>query len=86
MKAKLFFLVAAILTSQVPNALACAACFGARDAISTEHLAAAVWVMVAVTMAVLGGIGAFSFSIWRRSTTPLAPHQELVGEDLQKYD
>lgn len=86
MKAKLFVLVAILFSSQAGNAFACAVCFGARDAKSTEHLAAAVWVMVALTMSVLGGIGAFSFNIWRRSNTPLAPHQELVSEDLQKYD
>ena len=68
------------------QALACAACYGARDSKSTEHLATAVWVMVGVTMSVLGGLGAFSFSLWRRAHTPLAPHQQLVSEDLQKYD
>ena len=37
-------------------------------------------------MSVLGGIGAFSFHIWRHGRMPLEPHQEITDEDLEKYE
>jgi len=42
--------------------------------------------MLGVVMSVMGGVGAFGFSIWRHANTPLEPHQELTDEDLDKYD
>lgn len=86
MKPKRIVLAALLFASQLGQALACSSCFGAPNTRSTEHLAAAVWVMVALTMTVLGGVGAFSFSIWRRSLKPLSPDQQLVSEDLRNYD
>ena len=42
--------------------------------------------LMAATMSVLGGVGAFGFHLWRHSRMPLEPHQELTEEDLQQYD
>jgi putative Mn2+ efflux pump MntP len=86
MKAKFILAVAICLGSQMGQALACSVCYGARDAKSTEHMAVAIWVMLGVVMSVMGGVGAFGFSIWRHANTPLEPHQELTNEDLDKYE
>ena len=86
MKARLITLVAIILSSQIGQGMACSTCMGARDSKSTEHMAIAIWVMMGAIMSVLGGVGAFGFSIWRHANTPLEPHQELTQEDFEKYD
>ncbi|HEV2841948.1 MAG TPA: hypothetical protein VGW39_11525 [Chthoniobacterales bacterium] len=86
MKAKLILALMLFLGSQTGQALACSVCFGARDAKSTEHMAIAIWVLMGVVMSVLGGVGAFSFHLWRHANMPLEPHQELTDEDLEKYE
>ncbi len=86
MKAKLILAIAVFLGSQAGQALACSVCFGARGSKSTEHMAIAIWVLMGVVMSVLGGVGAFSFHLWRHANTPLEPHQELTDEDLEKYE
>jgi hypothetical protein len=86
MKAKLIIAIALLLASQTGQAIACAVCFGAKDAKSTEHMAVAIWFMMGAVMSVLGGVGAFSLHLWRHANTPLEPHQELTDEDLDKYD
>jgi len=85
-KTRLLVLIALALASQSGQALACAVCFGARDAKSTEHMAVAIWVMMGAIMSVLGGVGAFSFHLWRHANTPLEPHQELAEENLDQYE
>jgi len=85
-KAKLLLLAAIFFSSQVGQALACAVCYGNKDAKTTEHMAVAIWVMMGAIMSVLGGVGAFSFHLWRQAHTPLEPHQELAEEDLGKYE
>jgi hypothetical protein len=86
MKTKLIAAFLLVLGSQMGQAIACAVCFGARDAKSTEHMAVAIWVMMGVIMSVMGGVGAFGFHIWRHANTPLEPHQELTDEDLDQYE
>ncbi len=86
MKTKLILLIAAFLSSQAGEALACSVCFGARDAKSTEHMAVAIWVMLAAVMSVLGGVGAFGVHLWRHANMPLEPHQQLTEEDLKPYE
>ena len=66
--------------------LACPFCYGAKDGKSTEHMAVAIWFLFGAVMSVVGGIGAFSFSIWRHSRMPLEPHQELSDENLDGYE
>jgi len=45
-----------------------------------------IWFLMAAVMSVLGGVGAFSFHLWRHSRMPLEPHQELTQEDLNEYE
>ena len=70
----------------VEQASACPFCYGAKDGKSTEHMAVAIWFLFGAVMSVIGGIGAFSFKIWRHGRMPLEPHQELNEEDLDKYE
>ena len=68
------------------QASACPFCYGAKDGKSTEHMAVAIWFLFGAVMSVMGGIGAFSYSIWKHGRMPLPPHEELMEEDLEKYD
>ena len=68
------------------QASACPFCYGAKDGKATQHMAVAIWFLFAAVLAVIGGIGAFTVSIWRHARTPLEPHQELTEEDLQQYE
>ena len=86
MRTKFFVAILLAFSSQIGQAMACAVCFGARDAKSTEHMAVAIWFMMAAVMSVLGGVGAFGFHLWRHATTPLEPHQELTQENLDEYE
>ncbi|MEY2564816.1 MAG: hypothetical protein QOH88_3009 [Verrucomicrobiota bacterium] len=86
MRTKLIVAFLLFLGSQTGQALACSVCFGARDAKSSEHMAVAIWVLMGVVMSVMGGVGAFSFHLWRHANTPLEPHQELTNEDFNQYD
>jgi hypothetical protein len=86
MKAKLLVSFVLFLGSQVGQALACSVCYGAKDGKTTEHMAVAIWVLLGVVMSVMGGVGAFSFHLWRHANTPLEPHQELTDEDLDRYE
>jgi len=86
MKTKLLMAFLLFLGSQTGQALACSVCFGANDGKSTEHMAVAIWVLMGVVMSVMGGVGAFSFHLWKHANTPLEPHQELTDEDLDRYE
>lgn len=70
----------------VQQAVACPFCYGAKDGKSTEHMAVAIWFLFGAVLSVIGGIGAFSFKIWRHGRMPLEPHQRLAEEDLEKYE
>ena len=76
--------VSILLAAQ--QALACPFCYGAKDSKSTEHMAVAIWFLFGAIMSVLGGIGAFSFHIWRHGRMPNESYQELTDEDLSKYE
>jgi putative Mn2+ efflux pump MntP len=86
MKTKLLVAFVLFLGSQAGQALACSVCYGAKDGKTTEHMAVAIWVLMGVVMSVMGGVGAFSFHLWRHANTPLEPHQELTDEDLDRYE
>ena len=77
-------LVSIVFATQ--QALACPFCYGAKAGKSTEHMAVAIWVLFGAVMSVIGGIGAFSFHLWRHGRMPVEPHQELTEEDLRKYE
>ena len=86
MKARTILLITLFLGTPIGQALACSQCFTAPDSKTTEHMAAAIWVMMGLIMSVMGGVGAFSFHLWKHAHTPLEPHQQLTDEDLQQYE
>lgn len=86
MRTKIILLVALLLSSQAGQALACAVCTGDPHSKTTQSMAMAIWFLMAAVMSVLGGLGLFSFHLWRRARMPLEPHQELTQEDLNQYD
>ena len=87
MNARKFFSILCVsILCAAQQALACPFCYGAKDGKSTEHMAVAIWFLFGAVLSVIGGIGAFSFSIWRHGRMPLEPHQELSEEDFEKYE
>ena len=86
MRAKIIATLLILLTSQMGQALACSVCFAEPGSRSAKSMAMAVWFLMGAVMAVLGGVGLFSFHLWRHARMPLEPHQELVDEDLKEYD
>jgi hypothetical protein len=92
MKARLITLVAIFLSSQIGQAMACSTCFGTYPAAhggpppTIQHMAVAIWVMMGAVMSVLGGVSAFGIHLWRHANIPLEPHEQLIDEDLAKYD
>lgn len=86
MRTKALATIGLLLTTQAGQALACSVCYGTRDSKTTQSMAIAIWFLMAAVMSVLGGVGAFSFHLWRHGRMPLEPHQELTEEDLQQYD
>ena len=85
MKKAFSFFILLILTA-VQQASACPFCYGAKDGKSTEHMAIAIWFLFGAVMSVIGGIGAFSFRLWRHGRMPQEPYQQLTEEDLSKYE
>jgi hypothetical protein len=83
---KLFLIVLLPIVFAAQQALACPFCYGAKDGKSTEHMAIAIWFLFGAVMSVIGGIGAFTFHLWRHGRTPADPYQELTDEDLSKYE
>ena len=86
MRTKIFSVLLLSILFAAEQASACPFCYGAKDGKSAEHMAVAIWFLFGAVMSVIGGIGAFSFSIWRHSRMPLPPHEELMEEDLEKYE
>ena len=86
MKTKLLLLLSLLLLSPLSETFACAVCYGAPGSKSTQSMAVAIWFLMGAVMSVLGGVGAFSFHLWRHSRMPLEPHQQLTEEDLEQYD
>src|SRR5580704_17526617 len=83
MKAKILSIVLLLVLWATQQALACPFCYGAKDGKSTEHMAVAIWFLFGAVLSVMGGIGAFSYSIWRHGRMPTPPHQKLM-EDLER--
>jgi hypothetical protein len=86
MKARIILVICLFLGTSAGQVLACSQCFGAPNSKSTEHMAVAIWVLMGVIMSVMGGVGAFSFHLWKHAHTPLEPHQQLTDEDLKPYE
>ena len=68
------------------QAFACAVCSASPQSKTAHSMAIAIWFLMAAVMSVLGGVGLFSFHLWRQGRLPLEPHQELTQEDLNQYD
>ena len=75
--------VGGVILLAAQQASACPFCYGAKDGKSTQHMAVAIWFLFGAVLSVIGGIGAFSYRIWRHGRMPLPPHEELM-EDLHK--
>ena len=73
-------IISLVILLAIQQASACPFCYGAKDDKSTQHMAVAIWFMFGAVMSVVGGIGAFSYSIYRHSHTPLRPDQKLIEE------
>ena len=86
MKTRVIVVIGLLLAMSAGSAMACSFCYGAPDAKSTEHMAVAIWVLMGVVMSVMGGVGAFSWHLYRHANTPLEPHQQLTDEDLKPYE
>lgn len=86
MKTKILSIVLLLIVWTTQQALACPFCYGAKDGKSTEHMAVAIWFLFGAVLSVMGGIGAFTFHLWRHGRMPAEPHQELAEEDLSKYE
>ncbi len=86
MKTRLLAVLVVFLGTQIGQAMACSVCFGAAGSKVNDHMATAIWVLLGAVMSVLGGVGAFSFHLWRHAQMPLEPHQELTEEDFAEYD
>jgi hypothetical protein len=89
MKTKITALL--LIVAPLAQSFACQACFGDYRGVTggppqnIQHMAIAVWVMMFFIMSVVGGVGAFSFHLWRRGRMPLEPHEKLAEEDLSQY-
>ena len=88
---KICLLAQALLLASLSQGLACSTCFGDYRGVTggappnVQHMAIAIWVLMFIVMSVLGGVGAFTFHLWRHSRMPIEPHQELAEEDLSQY-
>lgn len=85
MRAKILSILLLSILLPLSEAMACPFCYGAKDGKSAQNMAVAIWFLFGAIMSVLGGIGAFSYHLWRMGRTPLEPHQELTEEDLDNY-
>jgi hypothetical protein len=83
---KFLSILASSILLPLSQAMACPFCYGATDGKSTEHMAVAIWFLFGAVMAVMGGIGAVGYQIYRHGRMPLPPHEELSEEDLEKYE
>jgi putative Mn2+ efflux pump MntP len=86
MRAKILSILLLSIPLAAQQALACPFCYGAKDGKSAEHMAVAIWFLFGAVLSVIGGIGAFSFHLWRQGRMPVEPHQQITEEDLSKYE
>jgi ABC-type transport system involved in multi-copper enzyme maturation permease subunit len=70
---------AAVALAQLPStAMACSACMGDPNSRSAGAINGAIYIMLGFVSLILGSVGAFAFTLYRRSQTPLPPHVELA--------
>lgn len=85
MRTKLIALLAILLAAPLTQTFACSVCTSAPESQTSQSMAVAIWVLMAIVMSVLGGVGLFGFHLWRHGRMPLEPHQQLTQEDLDQY-
>lgn len=89
---KRLFIAIVLFCASFSQTFACSTCFGNYGDVggpppaNIQHLAVAIWAMMFIVMSVLGGIGAFSFHLWRQGRMPMEPYDQLVEEDLSQYE
>jgi hypothetical protein len=89
---KTAFISIIFFCASLAQTFACSTCFGNYGDVggpppaNIQHLAVAIWVMMFIVMSVLGGIGAFTFHLWRQARMPMEPYDQLVEEDLSQYE
>lgn len=86
MRAKALLLFTILLSSPLGEAMACAVCSTDPHSSTAKSMSMAIWFLMAAVMSVLGGVGLFGVTLWRRGRTPLEPHQQLTEEDLKQYE
>ncbi|HKP93618.1 MAG TPA: hypothetical protein VJS88_06955 [Chthoniobacterales bacterium] len=86
MKARILLTLFFFLGAALNRLEACSFCYGAPGSKSNEHMAVAIWVLLGIVMSVMGGVGAFSWHLYRHANTPLEPHQQITDEDLKPYE
>jgi hypothetical protein len=90
MKGILVFAV--LFCASLTQSFGCSTCFGNYADVggpppaNVQHLAIAIWALMFIVMSVLGGIGAFSFHLWRCARHQLEPYEQLIEEDLSQYE
>ena len=89
---KAFLTCFVLFCASIAQVSACSTCFGNYGDVggpppaNVQHLAVAIWAMMFIVMVVLGGIGAFSFHLWRFARHQLEPYEQLIEEDLSQYE
>lgn len=83
---RLLSILSLVILLGAEQASACPFCYGAKDGKAAENMAVAIWFLFGAVMSVMGGIGAFSYHLWRQGRTPSEPYQELTQEDLSRYE
>ena len=86
MRAKALLLFTILLSFPVGEAMACAVCSADPHSSTAKSMSMAIWFLMAAVMSVLGGVGLFGVTLWRRGRMPLEPHQQLTEEDLKQYE
>jgi len=89
---KAILVTAVLFCASLTQSFACSTCFGNYRDIggapppNVQHLAIAIWALMFIVMSVLGGIGAFSFHLWRCASHQLEPYEQLIEGDLSQYE
>ena len=69
----------AVALAQLPvTASACSVCMGDPGTRSAGAINGAIFIMLGFVALILSSLGAFAFTLYRRSKTPVPPHVELA--------
>ena len=85
MKPLLRVLLTSALLGAPHAAEACAVCMGDPNSNTAQAANAAIFLMLGVLFGMFGLLGAFAYSLYRRSKAPAPPHSEF-GDDQNLAD